>query len=770
MKISGQAIGETIVERIKGILTENPGKTRCGLARKVCEKLGWKSRNGRYQEVSCRKVLVELERLGKIELPEAREVCFEARRGKEEEGREEAAKEMPEVSCEISELGEIKVRPVRGLQDSRIWNEMMDRHHYLGKGPLCGAQMRYLVESTKYGYVGGLSYSGSQWRLKARDKYIGWTEGARQEHLNEVVCNSRFLILPTVRVCNLASHVLSLSLKRITGDWQERYNYEPVLVETFVDTKRFLGTCYQAANWRHVGETFGEGNVYPNGKKSEGRKAIYVYPLRRDWNKRLCHKEEAKLGSLRRTGGATDSDWCEEEFGRVEFYDERLKARLYRLASDFHAQPGELIPAVCGGGEAEIKGAYRFFKNKNVSMQTLIRPHIESTIDRAREHEIVLAVQDTTSLNYTAHPPKGAGPICSNKVSVGFELHDTMAFTPEGVPLGLLNVQIWARDKGETGKAKKSSQLPIEEKESRKWLESYKAVAEIQESCPGTMFISIGDREADMYDLFYEAMQTIDGPEFLVRSSRGRNRKVAKGDKTEELWDKMSAAPVAGTMDVFLPRRGTRPARTAKLQVSFSKEKLQPPGQSVQADGFPEIEVFVVYAREFGYGKEVSEPLEWLLLTSVPTESFEQACERLCWYGRRWGIEVYHRILKSGCRIEDRRLADADSLQSCLAIDLVVGWRVYWFTVVGRDKPDEPCDQALNEDEWRVLAIWATKKKPETVPTLRQAIHWIGRMGGWRKRNKQDNPGTTCMWRGLARLPGMAAGFRMALDLYGLSP
>ena len=226
----------------------------------------------------------------------------------------------------------------------------------------------------------------------------------------------------------------------------------------------------------------------------------------------------------------------------------------------------------------------------------------------------------------------------------------------------------------------------------------------------------------------------------------------------------MAAAPIAGTIEVAIPRRGSRPARTAKLQVSHSSEKLKPP----VASGFPEIDVWAVYVRETGYGEQVHEPIEWMLLTSVRTENFEQACERLNWYGRRWGIEVYHRILKSGCRIEDRRLADAGNLQSCLAIDLVVGWRVYWFAMVGREKPDEPCDKILSEDEWRVLGAWATKKIPKTAPSVKQAMHWIGRMGGWRKRGERDNPGTTCMWRGLARLPAMAQEYRLALNLHGL--
>ena len=761
MRKSGREFGKKEVDMIRRILLENPDISRRGLSRLICEELEWRSLNGKYKDVNCRKVLLELERCGKIRLPEAKAGCFQKRL--REEG---AAIEVAEVECTLSELGEIRVNPVTrgGSECSRIWNELMERFHYLGKGPLCGAQIRYLVESPEYGYVGALSYSGAQWRLKARDEYIGWTERARRSHLNDIVCNSRFLILPTVRVLNLASHVLGISLARLCGDWQERYGYEPVLAETFVDTERYTGTCYQAANWIYVGETAGVGNVYPNGKKSEGRKAIYVYPLRRDWRTRFCMEEESRLGSIRRT--SEPIDWIEEEFGRVEFYDDRLKSRLRRLAFDFCAQPGVLIPEACGGGDAEIKAAYRFFRNKNVNMQTLLRPHIESTIDRIRDHKLVLAVQDTTSLNYTSHPPEGAGPINNNIVALGFELHDTMAFTVDGTPLGLLNVQCWARDKEEIGKKHKRHKLPIEKKESRKWLESYRAVAEIQKSCPGTTFVSIGDRESDLYALFYEALQTPEGPEFLVRSERTRMRKVTTQNGTEELWKKMVTAPIAGIMEVVIPRRGSQRSRTAKLQVSHAAEKLKPPVDG----GFPEIDMWAVYARETDYGEEVREPLEWMLLTSVRTESFAQACERLDWYGRRWGIEVYHRILKSGCRIEDRRLEEAQNLQSCLAIDMVVGWRVYWFTMIGREKPDMPSAQILSEDEWRVLSAWATGKIAESAPSAKQAMRWIGRMGGWRKRNELDNPGTTCIWRGMARLPAMAQGYRLALSLHNLDP
>ncbi len=477
----------------------------------------------------------------------------------------------------------------------------------------------------------------------------------------------------------------------------------------------------------------------------------------------LCAEPKVALCGLPRP--EAPADWTEEEFGRVQFFDERLKSRLFTLAADFFAQPGELIPQACSGSKAKTKAAYRFFQNGNVSMQTLLRPHIESTIERLRPHKVILAVQDTTSLNYTGHPPEGVGPIdTSQNSAVGLELHDTMAFTPAGTPLGLLDVQCWARDPNEVGKRHRRHQLPIEEKESNKWLVSYRAVAEIQKIRPDTMLVSVGDREADVYELFYEAAQDPSGPKLLIRAERTRSRKVIEEDKKEELWKRMEAEPVAGLIDVAVPRRGSRAARTARVQVRFAQVVLNPPCTSK----LPALCIYVVYAREIGHRMEVKEPIDWMLLTSVKTESFEDACERLRWYSRRWGIEVYHRTIKSGCRIEDRRLDDAQSIEACLAIDFVVAWRVYWFTMIGREKPETPSDQMLSEDEWHVLSAWATGKVADSVPSTKQAMHWIGKLGGWLSRGKQDNPGTTCMWRGLIRLPNMAQGYRLALEIHGI--
>jgi hypothetical protein len=762
VRICGREFNSATVAGIEWILRADPLLSRRALSRRVCEWLDWRAANGRLQEVSCRKALLELDRQGLIGLPAAEKRCFR-RTGPEPSA--DSWSEAPELRCALEELGGINIVPVssRYSQASRTWNALMQRWHYLGKGPLCGAQIRYLVETSWHGWVGALAFSAAQWRLKKREEYIGWTEAARQAHLQEVVGNSRFLILPGVRVPNLASRVLSLCLKRLGDDWSERYGYAPVLVETFVDPRRFAGTCYRAANWQYVGRTAARRTAYRNGKVAEGPKDIYLYPLSDHWKSVLCEEPALALGSRPRT--EVPRDWTEEEFGRVQFFDERLKHRLLVLAADFFAQPGELIPQASYGSAAKTKAAYRFFSNPQVEMPKLLRPHIESTLERVRAHPVILAVQDTTTLNYTAHRPEGSGPInTSENGAVGLLLHDTMAFTPDGTPLGLLDVQCWARDPEQVGKRYRRHQLPIEEKESRKWLISYRAVAEIQKLCPETLLISVADREADLYELFHEAAQDQRGPGLLVRAERTRNRKVEPEDEQQALWPRMAAEPVAGTLQVAVPRRGSRPSRTARIELRCASVVLRPPTRIK----LPPLRVWAVYAREVDPPAGVKGPIDWMLLTTVKTASFQDACQRLDWYSRRWGIEVYHRTLKSGCRIEDRRLDDTESLEACLAIDLVVAWRVHWLTWVGREKPNTACDQILKEEEWRVLSAWATGVMAEKAPSAQQATRWIGKMGGWLARGKQDNPGTTCIWRGLVRLPTLAQGYLLALRVHGI--
>ena len=239
------------------------------------------------------------------------------------------------------------------------------------------------------------------------------------------------------------------------------------------------------------------------------------------------------------------ADWVEEELGTVDLFDSRIRRRLFSITRDFYSKPLAAIPQAFSGEQAKTKAAYRFFGNERVTMDKVLRAHVESTIECCvKGHEVVLAVQDTSSLNYTTHrATEGLGPINTKKdPSVGMLLHDTMAFTPEGIPLGLLNVRCWARDHQEMGKKHLRAELLIEQKESMKWLNSYRAVNEAQKLCPQTVLVSVGDRESDIYELFLETLHNPEGPQLLVRCEHSRKRKTQEGN---DLWEQVAGQSVA---------------------------------------------------------------------------------------------------------------------------------------------------------------------------------------------------------------------------------
>ena len=766
MWASGQHFDEAMLARIQATVDADPAISRRALSRRVCEWLGWRSPNGKLQEMACRTALLDLGRKGALELPEAcKGHAFEKPRGSSPAAdAPPTCLPLPRVQAELADLGPVEIVAVssRYSQASGVWNHLMDTHHYLGAGPLCGAQIRYLVRCDRYGWLGALAFSSATLRLKQREKWIGWSERARRANLGRVILNSRFVILPTVEVPHLASHVLSRALGQVREAWETRYGVRPVLVETFVDPERFRASSYQAANWIRIGQSAGGQRAHPNGKRSEGSKAIYVYPLAREFRDVLCAEPpRPRLGALARP--SAPADWAEEELGALDVGDRRLRDRACVLARAFMAKPLANIAQACDGSTAKTKAAYRFFQNPQVAMDTILLSHAQATVDRIREHPVVLAVQDTTDLDYTHHAlaTDDLGPLGSiDDLAVGLKLHETVAFTPEGLPLGLLDAKCWARDGSAPAK---NDNRPIEEKESFRWLESYRRVAEVQKLCPETMLVSVGDRESDIYELFAEAAAQPAGPKLLVRAHRGRQRRVQGQPRVggERLWDYMARRPVAAYQGLRIPRKGGRREREATLAVRHARVRLKPP----RGHQGPAVWVWAIYAHEVDYDPaRVKEPISWMLLTTVETATTEQALERLLWYARRWGIEVFHRILKSGCRIEDRHLGKADRIETCLAIDLVIAWRIQWLTVQGKETPQVGCEIFLAEEEWKALYAYLFQRPPpETPPTLAEAIRMIAKLGGFLGRKGDADPGPMVLWRGLVRLPDLAAGWRMAL-------
>jgi len=759
MRLYGLEFSCETIERIGQFIKQTPLISQRELSRQVCQWMGWHAANGKPKETVCRKALVVLNHRGVIDIGAG--AVRQAVSGPSAKKVASSLVEPVAIVCELSQLGQVSLQVVtsRYSKAFELWKQLMDAYHYLGHGPLCGAQLRYLVHSSVYGFIGAVSFSSACWALAARDAHIGWTEAARRHNLQRLVCNSRFLILPHVRVPNLASHVLGLCAGRIGQDWGQRFGIEPVALETFVDGQRYLGTCYQAANWTQIGQTSGRRAA----DRAAGPKQIFFYPLVGNWRQILCTAPPRGLGQRPRP--SDPADWVEDEFGTLEVYDPRLKRRLFSLVHDFYDQPQAPIAQACTT-PAKTKAAYRLLHNRRIDMKQLLDAHVDSTVERIKACDVVLAVQDTTTLNYSTHLAlQGVGPISNTKdKSVGLIVHDTMAFTEQGTPLGLLDVQCWARDFRDIGKKHRRKQLPIEEKESIKWLNSYRAVSEVQRLCPDTLIVSVADRESDIYEFFVEQAKTADGAHLLVRCDRARNRKAPQ----ENLWQLMGNVPVAGTRVLSVPSKGCRPGRDATMQIRYAPVTLKPPQGSVH----PTVDVWMVYSREVDCPATVKEPLEWMLLTTVAVDSFEQACQRLSWYARRWGIEVYHRTLKSGCRIEDRRLEDADSLQSCLAIDMVVAWRIYHLTKLGREKPDSPCSVFFEEPEWKSLYMFVHKTAhlPEKEPTLRQAMRMVAGLGGFLGRKGDGDPGPTTLWRGLQRLSDITAAMVILLSVLKAGP
>jgi len=266
---------------IRGLIADHPEDHRAALSRQVCRMLQWYKADGGLKEMSCRVAMLRMHADELIELPPARKAKPALR------SIEFTAATDPHhpIVQPVHHLGPLVLRKVERSQ-SRLWNEYIQRYHYLGYTPLPGAQLRYFVMLEQQ-VVALLGFGAAAWQAAPRDNYIGWTHALRQRNLPLVVNNARFLILPWIQVKNLASKILGMAVKQVPQDWQEQYAIKPVLMETFVETDRFTGTCYKAANWAHVGLTKGRGKLGPSGMQSVPIKDILLYPLNRDFKKIL---------------------------------------------------------------------------------------------------------------------------------------------------------------------------------------------------------------------------------------------------------------------------------------------------------------------------------------------------------------------------------------------------------------------------------------------------------------------------------------------------
>jgi hypothetical protein len=441
------------------------------------------------------------------------------------------------------------------------------------------------------------------------------------------------------------------------------------------------------------------------------------------------------------------------ELDTIALGDQRLNRRARRLLATLGDKPTVSIPAACGGWD-ETRAAYRLFNQAAVTPERVLSPHFACTEERLRAHPRVLCIQDTTELDYTTQKDNiaGLGPL-NYESRWGLYLHPTLAVTPERVPLGLLDAYTWTREPGSLGEAKPPSR-PLEDKESVRWVDGFAHVNALAEQLTDTRLTYIADREGDLYDLFVEAPCPEQGADWLVRVQHA-DRHLVDGRTLRQALD---AAPVLAQISFERPPAKGRPARTVHQQLKAVRVTLKPPARPDRT--LAEVTVTALLATEPN-PPAGEDPLDWLLLTNLPVDTPEQACEKLAWYLCRWQVEVYFKVLKSGCRVEQLQLETRERLEPALAFYMIIAWRVLYLTMLGRECPEMPCDTVFADEEWQaVYLVTQRKPPPDTPPSLDTMVRMVASLGGFLNRKADGFPGPKTLWIGLQRIPD----FVLALD------
>lgn len=469
------------------------------------------------------------------------------------------------------------------------------------------------------------------------------------------------------------------------------------------------------------------------------------------------------------------ADDITNEFTDADLNDLRRARRLPVLAASLAEAPSESISAACGGW-AESMAAFRLLNNGDFAAEELIRPHMARTVERCADHECVIAIQDTTEADFSHMKSlSDLGPLNDEKRR-GFFMHGHYVVSEQGLPLGLLGADITVRDDEHFRRAAERKHLPIESKESHRWIEGYRRACELARELPGTEVFSVGDRECDIFELYAEWQLAAEGrrAEWVVRANQDRALSRSQPQNGEDVPDKLfeaaRQAPVLGKIEFEVPAKSgmkrvkgsrvkaERSARTVRQTVRTMEVTPRPPYR--KGKKLPEVTFRLVLAEEID-PPEGEEPISWLLLTSCPITTLEEARRIIRIYLRRWDIEVFFRVLKTGCRVERIQLKSREALVRALMIYLVIAWRILYLTHLGRRCPDLPCSCVFEEAEWR-SACAVVKRPPEAgEPTLGEFIGIIGKLGGHLGRKCDGEPGAQVIWKGLSRVRDFACVWRI---------
>jgi hypothetical protein len=476
---------------------------------------------------------------------------------------------------------------------------------------------------------------------------------------------------------------------------------------------------------------------------------------------------------MRKRRKGLGESWIEAELAGCEFGDVRLDKRFHKLVEQLSAGIGESIPWACQDW-ANAKAAYRFLSHSQVNEAEILKGHFQATGDRLRSSPTpILMLHDTTEFNYHRDDMAAIGILHKNPVRrkrdgslghtiiCGFQMHSSLAITTDGLPLGLAAIKFWSRDKFYGCNALKKkinpTRIPIEVKESFRWLENLRqstALFDEPQRC-----VHIGDRESDIYELFCTARQV--GTHFLVRTCVDR----MAGDGKHTIADEMKEVPIQGRHRIQVKDERGQIAE-AVLQIRYRRIRVLPPiGKQKQ---YSALKLTVIHAQEQGT-PQGRDKIDWKLITDLPVASRRDALEKIRWYSQRWKIETFHKILKSGCKAEASKLRTAERLVNFIAILCILGWRIFWLTMMNRSTPDASPDLAFTSLEVILLDKLVQDRKDDQSRTKPLSTYLIklARLGGYLARAHDPPPGNMVLWRGLSRLTDLQLGFLLATQLMG---
>ena len=475
------------------------------------------------------------------------------------------------------------------------------------------------------------------------------------------------------------------------------------------------------------------------------------------------------------------NDWIDTELKTANLEDKRLDKRLSEILTALSERPNVSIPAACGGHKETI-AAYRFFDNDKVTFESILQPHREATEQRIAAQEVVLCVQDTTELDLTkpTQQIRGAGLIGSGEKRHGSYLHLLEAFTPDGTPLGA----IWAKNmirsferpslEDRQNRRKKLSSKPIEDKESFRWLEGYRQTIELAKRNPQTSCVCIGDSECDIFEVFAEPR--CDNAHLLVRLCQDRSVVQEDSEESPEhtrIRDVIYRTPVLATKQISVrartpavgyttkSRQQVRKSRDSDFEIRACSVTMNAPRHLRSMYHFVPINIVLVSEINPPEGEQA---IEWLLRTTLPISTLAEVLTVIEYYTCRWMIEVFFKTLKSGCKVEILQFEEMNRLLPCLAIYLIVAWRVLMICRLGRNMPETSCELIFDESEWKsTYRIMHPKRAlPQKPPSMNEMIRMIGELGGWvATPGKKEMPGPQTTWIGLQRVHDFARAWKM---------